>query len=317
MQKRKNVRQQQSLLGFLTVLMVLSIIVIGLVFIIFNNRIPFASSYDHLTSDYLTNGSEFIQEQSIVQQSSVITSPSISFIPVNISDITDTGYLVLVNREHSFSDDSVVSLNSVWPTVPVSVIDGMYLHPTALQAVADMIGSAREQEVGSFFVTSGFRSYNHQVMLYDGGANREFALPPGFSEHHTGLAVDIMTIGISQWELASSPEGIWLAENSWRFGLVLRYPEGAESITGINFEPWHFRYVGAAHAYFMYKNNLVFEEYIKLIKKEGSLSFTYSDVEYLLLFEQAVNGTLNVPEGFNFWISNVYSNNYIITAWKE
>lgn len=176
-------------------------------------------------------------------------------------------YLVLVNHQHAIANEPDHSiLIPAWPTVPVSTTVDMYLHPTALNAVADMFASAREADIGSFFVTSGFRSHEAQAALYGDGSNSAFVMPPGHSEHQTGLAADIMAVGVGQWELADSPQGQWLAANSWRYGLILRYPEGATHITGIAFEPWHFRYVGAVHAYYMWRNNLVLEQYIELLQ---------------------------------------------------
>jgi zinc D-Ala-D-Ala carboxypeptidase len=101
---------------------------------------------------------------------------------------------------------------------------------------------------------STYRPYADQQRIYAGdrqrlgvaGADRLTARP-GYSEHQTGLAVDIGT-GRGHCDLdpcfATTPEGRWLAANAWRYGFVLRYPDGQEQVTGIEFEPWHYRYVG-------------------------------------------------------------------------
>jgi D-alanyl-D-alanine carboxypeptidase len=176
--------------------------------------------------------------------------------------------LVLVNRDHAVSaEDFQDFLVRAWPTVPVSAIYDVYLHKTALQAIAEMFDSARTAGISGLFVSSGFRGYDHQRELYENPANQGFALPPGHSEHHTGLAADILIAGIGMHEMADTQEGRWLAENSHRYGLILRYPRGAEALTGIGFEPWHFRYVGREAAYYMFKNNLVLEEYIELLMR--------------------------------------------------
>jgi len=235
--------------------------------------------------------------------------------PTHISNIRDTGYLALINRTHAIAAEANTNtLVSVWPTVPVSFIDGMYLHPTALQAVADMISTSRNAEVGSFFVSSGFRGQAIQTTLYDNGANRAFVLPPGHSEHHTGLAIDIMATGISQSQLANSSEGRWLADNSYRYGLILRYPEGATHITGIEFEPWHFRYVGRPHAYYMRQNNLVLEEYIELIQNTGGFSFEMNGRLYHLLHQIPQEGMINVSVNLEFTVSNDNMGGFIVTA---
>jgi D-alanyl-D-alanine carboxypeptidase len=237
-------------------------------------------------------------------------------VEMYIGDITNTGYLALVNREHAAAEVCFSVLESAWPTVPVSTVYGMYLHPSALRAVGEMFNSARAVEVGSFFVSSGFRGFELQAELYDGGANSAFALPPKHSEHHTGLAADILAVGIPMGEMGSSAQGRWLAENSYRYGLILRYPRGAEGITGIQFEPWHFRYVGREHAYFMRKHGLVLEEYIALLHERGEISFEMNGVSVNVLRQFPQNGMLRLPAEMNFSISSDNTGGYIITAWR-
>ena len=243
-------------------------------------------------------------------------TPSVVMTPTYLSNITNTEYLELVNRQHSITTEPDFSvLVPAWPTVAVRTVNGMYLHSSALRAVSEMFTSAADAGIEGLFVSSGFRGYDEQTLLYDGGANREFVLPPGHSEHHTGLGVDIMAVGVDQWELGNSRQGRWLAENSYRYGLVLRYPQGAEDITGIGFEPWHFRYVGKIHAYFMYHHNLVLEEYLQLIQDSGSITFEKGGINYLILFQAAQNGMIGLPHEMDFMVSSDNAGGYIVTAW--
>ena len=87
---------------------------------------------------------------------------------------------------------------------------------------------------------------------------------PGTSEHQLGLAVDIVDMGYQQLdtEQENTPVQRWLIENSWKYGFVLRYPTEKSEITGIIYEPWHYRYVGKAAAKEMYRKNLCLEEYL-------------------------------------------------------
>ena len=87
---------------------------------------------------------------------------------------------------------------------------------------------------------------------------------PGASEHQTGLAID-MSVEAGQ----SDELGLQLAAIAPQYGFVLRYPDGKSNITGVNFENWHFRYVGVESARYMQAHNLVLEEYIQLLKKDG------------------------------------------------
>ena len=87
---------------------------------------------------------------------------------------------------------------------------------------------------------------------------------PGTSEHQLGLAVDIVSLNYQILDTAqkNTPEQKWLAANSWKYGFILRYPEGKSEITGISFEPWHYRYVGKDAAKVIYEKGLTLEEYL-------------------------------------------------------
>lgn len=244
--------------------------------------------------------------------------PNMEFYSIAIEDVDDTGYLVLVNQEYplmvDFNDSEFVQVLASVPTAPIGIQD-MYLHSSALMAVEEMFNSAREAGIGALSVTSGFREYDEQQELYDDGVNSEYVLPPGHSEHNTGLAVDITAVGVSGSNLGNSQQGRWLSDNSYRFGLILRYPEGAEVITGINYEPWHFRYVGSIHADYMKQNNLVLEEYIQLIQEQGSLCFEKDSITYYISYQVPQNSMIYLPEGLDFLISNDNTGGYIVTAW--
>lgn len=98
---------------------------------------------------------------------------------------------------------------------------------------------------------------------------------PGTSDHQTGLAVDIVQTSLPYkyslliQEFGETDAGKWLAENCYRFGFVLRFPEGKEDITGIIYEPWHFRYVGRTHALKMQELDLCLEEYVEYLNSIG------------------------------------------------
>ncbi len=122
---------------------------------------------------------------------------------------------------------------------------------------------------------SGYRSYLYQNTLFnrymsqDGRAAAEtYSMRPGFSEHQTGLSFDIGGRNSSLWTSSSfgrTTEGIWLRENADRFGFILRYPEGKQHITGIRYEPWHFRYVGVELAQKITESGKTLDEYFNVI----------------------------------------------------
>jgi D-alanyl-D-alanine carboxypeptidase len=238
-----------------------------------------------------------------------------SAISVHVSEITNTRYLELVNHEHGISvkpDSSLIV--DAWPTVPVRARD-VTIHTTALSAVEALFDEARNANVGTFFVSSGFRDIYLQEQLYNSGMDRSLVLPPGHSEHHTGLGIDILAVGVGQFDLGNSAEGRWLAENSWRFGLILRYPENRQSITGIAYEPWHFRYVGQLHAWYMWQNDMVLEEYIEYLRETGGFTANFDGREYTVLHQVPVNGMIYIPPNADFIVSSDNLGGYIITSW--
>ena len=90
-----------------------------------------------------------------------------------------------------------------------------------------------------------------------------YSTRPGTSEHQTGLAVDMDTTGTFTTDFQYSAEYSWLSENAWKFGFILRFPENKTDITTIQFEPWHYRYVGRYHAYRIHESGVCLEEYIE------------------------------------------------------
>ena len=127
----------------------------------------------------------------------------------------------------------------------------------------------------STVINSSYRSYDEQSYTYwakvsELGGNETAAaaivLPPGTSEHQTGLAADIAYDFVSPKNraLANTPTFIWLNEHCAEYGFILRYPEDKEEITKVIYEPWHFRYVGVEAATFMKEENLCLEEFLAL-----------------------------------------------------
>jgi D-alanyl-D-alanine carboxypeptidase len=141
--------------------------------------------------------------------------------------------------------------------VPVPHTNPPQLRREAAAAVVRLVRAADAAGVRLLSI-SAYRSFAAQQRVYGedlrtygrAGADRQTARP-GYSEHQTGLAIDL---GARSGRCAlaecfgATPEGRWIAANAWRFGFVLRYPKGAERITGYEYEPWHLRYVGTGLA---------------------------------------------------------------------
>ena len=106
---------------------------------------------------------------------------------------------------------------------------------------------------------SPYRSYKRQQELYEG--NDDSIARPGYSEHQTGLAIDLRTKDKDIEEFETSKEYEWMINNCYKYGFILRYPKGMEVLTGYKFEPWHYRYVGVKVSKYIYENDITFDEY--------------------------------------------------------
>ncbi|OUM39799.1 D-alanyl-D-alanine carboxypeptidase family protein [Arthrobacter sedimenti] len=139
--------------------------------------------------------------------------------------------------------------------VPESLVgvEGHLLRRDAAEKFARLLADARASGIGMVPV-SGYRSYDTQTSLYASYVNQYgrdtadlISARPGFSEHQTGLAIDIGNpngaCGLQEC-FAGTPAGDWAARNAWRYGFIIRYPQGFTSVTGYSYEPWHLRYVG-------------------------------------------------------------------------
>ena len=141
------------------------------------------------------------------------------------------------------------------------------VNPAAKTALDKMIAAAEEQGI-KLWVESGYRSFDLQMTIYNSYVGREgqaaadrYSARPGFSEHQTGLAFDMNSFDQGFGDTA---EGIWLKENCWDYGFIMRYPREKEDITGFMYEPWHVRFVGDEVAKILQESGQVLEEYLEI-----------------------------------------------------
>ncbi len=185
---------------------------------------------------------------------------------------------VVVNKKHVLNPAQYTPNNLVIPTIPQrSNITGdeRYVSNTMAPALQTMIADASNQGV-HLNLQSGYRSYSFQVTLFNSyvkqeglaAANTQSA-HAGYSEHQTGLAADLggtttPACNVAQC-FASTPEGIWLAGNAFRYGFIIRYPSDKQTVTGYEYEPWHVRYVGVALSTEMHNQGIeTLEEFFDL-----------------------------------------------------
>jgi len=240
------------------------------------------------------------------------TSVLSRFIP--LSEIEDTQYLKLVNRALALHTPLCHSrLVTVWPHMAARD-NTVRLHGTAFTAIQKLLAGAREAGFGTFFIASGYRSHAHQAQLYANAANRAYVMPAGHSEHQLGLAADILKLNGTFNGMRGTDAARWLAENAPRFGLILRYAYDKQDITEVAYEPWHFRYVGRAHAQAMARHNFAMEEYIAFLREAGFYQTYSNGTTYYIWYRLPVNGTIPVPQEFPFTVSCANTGGYIVTA---
>ena len=182
--------------------------------------------------------------------------------------------LVLINPAHAIEKELEMTFDEV---------QGYKFDSRIAGRVRELIAAAKEDGY-SLAIVSGYRTMDrsrvlyankiaeYQAMGYDEATARVEAAkgvaPPGTSEHHSGLAMDIVSgdyytkYSDLVEEFENEPEAVWLRENCARFGFILRFPKDKVEVTGINYEPWHFRYVGEEHAAAIMEQGLCLEEYL-------------------------------------------------------
>jgi len=170
------------------------------------------------------------------------------------------GYLVLVNKYNNVEKDYEPELEELTGYGYGS------LEKTAAEWFKKMVDAARADGIYLKSV-SPFRTWNIQSIFYYGYVNQAgtaeadtYSARPGFSEHETGLAVDINTASIST-HFENTAEYEWLINNCWKYGFILRYLPDKQYLTGYVYEPWHYRYVGTEYAKEIMDLGITFEEY--------------------------------------------------------
>lgn len=201
--------------------------------------------------------------------SDVVTSVNLNLDLPYYTNTKEAKYLntfyTLVNKYNYLRDDFVPN-NLVEMTTPYSK-EGIYLVEEARDNFYKLVDKAKEEGL-TIRAISAYRGYTYQKRLYDkyveaDGVNKAdtYSARPGFSDHQTGLAIDVDNTTSSFENFTNTKEYQWMLDNSYKYGFILRYPSGKESITTYQFESWHYRYVGLKLAKKIKASNLTFDEY--------------------------------------------------------
>lgn len=203
----------------------------------------------------------------IVKENKDITTSKSSkgYTIKNDKGVTYIGDTIIVNKTYSlpssFAPNNLEDINGY-----IKIVD------FAKKAFDELKNDAKAAGL-NIYASSGYRSYQDQEYIYNNYVRMDgkeaadtYSARAGFSEHQTGLVLDLNTVDIS---FDNTNESNWLRENSYKYGFIIRYPKGKEDITGYTYEPWHIRYVGKKLAKEIYNNGdyLTLEEYFGIESK--------------------------------------------------
>ncbi len=220
----------------------------------------------------------------LIELTPSITRDNFSF-PVGLKDIPEFDPYIYVNGDDITANvKKGVKLYTTY--APTDLVDlnldkllytnavGIKLRSEAADYLAIMLNQLKKDTGKDIVIASGYRSYTSQLTQYTNWV-RQFGVEeadkisarPGYSEHQLGTAVDFMSQDSGfdfTAAFATTPAGVWLAENSHKYGYVLSYPEGKESDTGYTYEPWHYRYIGVEAAQEYNSSGLVLNKFLSV-----------------------------------------------------
>lgn len=230
------------------------------------------------------------------------------------------GHLLLVNNQYPIRSESIKS-DIINVFAHKDLINGygllnedIHLSEEVAIKFSEMMADAKKEGLHHFLISSGYRDFAKQDVLYQ-QMGASYALPPGHSEHNLGLSLDI---GSTEMKMEKAPEGKWIEKNAWKYGFVLRYPKDKVAITGIQYEPWHIRYVGLPHSAIMQEKNFALEEYMAYLKEEKNLSVQVNGEKYIIQYYMvSENRTIKIPKKQKYEISGDNVEGVIVTIYES
>lgn len=165
---------------------------------------------------------------------------------------------MFVNKYHllnkDFKANDIVNVSSTYG------YEGNSLNKEAYEAFKNLANDAKK-EGHTIVILSSYRTYEYQEKLWNKDKDDDYVARPGASEHVTGLAMDVSDFNDKNDSFKDTESYTWMINNCYKYGFILRYPEGKENITGYSYEAWHYRYVGIDLATKIYNENITFDEY--------------------------------------------------------
>ncbi len=263
------------------------------------------------------------------------------FVEIVNNEFLYSGNLILVNKDHeyAFKDQEPENLTSMYQystnkngNMRFALTDSsVSVAQNFAVALSNMlIDFYKDTKNNTIMLKSGYRTVEEQKELYDAdtessGVESVKYNKEGFSESHTGLSIDlgVNTEGYPQYKGTGKFQ--WITDNAAKYGIITRYNKDKESITNIEAEPWHLRYVGVPHAEIMTEKNLCLEEYHDFLKGysySNPLIYTASDnIKYGIYFVEAAKDKTNIEipldengSQYNYEISGNNVDGFVITV---
>lgn len=255
---------------------------------------------------------------------------------IKVRDDLYTGSLILVNNEYPCkmdTDKDLVRISEYQNGAYKIMDEDIWVNREMLQHFNRMMEEFKKSTGNhEIIVTSGYRTLREQsknlqekIKLYGIEEARNWAMLPGYSEHHTGYAVDISiyTDQGNYIRYRGQDEYGWINENSYKYGIIRRYIGDKKDITGVSNEEWHYRYIGVPHSYIMTAKALCFEEYIEYLKRftvdKKHLKVKCPEGKYEIYFvpTQGEETEILVPKGTKYSILGNNVDGFIVTVKKE
>lgn len=208
---------------------------------------------------------------------------------------------VLAADERVTSDQSLMMINKTnllpanfEPDVSEYNNSGLWMNSCMQSSFENLSEDVKDKFSEKLFVSSAFRTEAEQRKEIEEQGDIAQAL--GASEHQAGLGVDVYILYHAGEGFIDCDAGKWVNEHCWQCGFIIRYPKDAEDKTGISYEPWHLRYVGAPHAEYIMQNGLTLEEYFDLLEIGTLYKISTADGNYAVT--RFSGDTLYAPENF-------------------
>ena len=184
---------------------------------------------------------------------------------IELADLSNE-MIVIANKWHYLGDYEPSNLITIDKKYGLAKHD-QQLKQETYDAFIKMYDAAKKDKV-NIYITSAYRSYSYQIKIYCDYLKSDpleivdtYSSRPGYSDHQTGLACDILSNGFNFDSFEESEAYKWLIENADKYGFILRFPKDKEDVTGYMYESWHYRYVGEEIAKYIKENKLTYEEY--------------------------------------------------------